>query len=342
MADERMLPWLVQADPPDVGWLDGATVMVTGAGGAIGGELCRQLAPLWPDGRLVLVDRDDNGLYRTLMAIDRRCPAERPEVVVADITYAEDVVNLLWEHRPHVVFHAAAFKDVVLGERYPWYVVSQNVIGTASVVDAARRVGVKAFVNVSTDKAADPTSIMGASKRLAERIVAGAAMRSEGRFLSVRFGNVAGGRTSALELFAAQIDDGGPVTLTDPAVSRYWMTLSQAVGLMLTAARHQPSGHVGVLEMGRPRTLGEIAQELMHRRGRMVGIEVIGLRPGEKRHETLLSHEEAEFVRPLCDGVNVVPVAPLTRSEERQIADRLAKGVIDGRLHVTGLAEFAA
>jgi FlaA1/EpsC-like NDP-sugar epimerase len=172
-----------------------------------------------------------------------------------------------------------------------------------------------------------------------------AAEQTGRRYVSVRFGNVVGGRTSVFELFVRQIDAGGPVTITDPIAARYWMTLSEAVSLMLIAARHQPTRHVGVLDMGEPRTLSDIASELMAVMGRQVPVEVIGLQRGEKQREVLLSPEEARFVRPLYDGdgvrlpVDVVAVVPVSPPEERQMASRLARGAIDVRLRATGLTD---
>ena len=348
MADESLHRWLARPSPPsDLSWLDDMTVLVTGAGGSIGGELCRQLAAvgMWEEHRLVMVDRDDNGLLRTLYDIDRRADCTRPELVVADVTEV-DVHSVMQMFTPDVVFHAAAFKDVVLGQTNPKLVVATNVGGTDRTLSAAWAAGVEVFVNVSTDKAVEPTSIMGASKRLAERMVA--RHQEDVRYVSVRFGNVVGSQASSLELFRRQILGGGPVTLVHPDVARYWMTLGEAVSLMLTAGRLAAAGTVTVLDMGPEVHVFDMVLDVMRAEGREVDIEWIGLRPGEKLHEALIAEEERPWYERLADEAGnrlpmwTVPVVPIHLEEEFEIARELGRGRIDARLVRTGLSEHLA
>jgi FlaA1/EpsC-like NDP-sugar epimerase len=349
MADESLHAGLARGSAPaDLSWLDGATVLVTGAGGSIGGELCRQLAAagLWRRRRLVLVDRDDNGLLRTLYAIDERADCTRRELVLCDVTDGS-IDRVMKEYRPDVVFHAAAFKDVVLGESNPHLVVAQNVGGSDRVLSAAHEWNVDVFVNVSTDKAVAPSSVMGGTKRLVERMVARHHARNA-RFVSVRFGNVVGSEASALELFRRQVRAGGPVTLVDPDVTRYWMSLGEAVSLMLTAGRLAEDGTVSVLHMGEAVRVLDMVNDVMRAEGVEVPIEYIGLRPGEKLHEELMTAEERRHAEPLLDldGAELpmwsIPVVPVDLEEQYELAVRLGRGLIDGRLAHSGLSSYLA
>ena len=230
-------------------------VLVTGAGGSIGSELCRQLARFEPSA-LIMLDRDESGLHATQLSIEGRALLDSPNLVLADIRDAARIREVFEEHRPHVVFHAAALKHLPLLERFPDEAWKSNVVGTQNVIAAAQAVGVDHFVNISTDKAADPVSVLGSSKRITERLTSyagqDAGQGAGGRFVSVRFGNVLGSRGSVLTIFRQQLEHGGPITVTDPEVTRYFMTVQEAVRLTVFAGAIGDSGDVLVLDMGQP------------------------------------------------------------------------------------------
>jgi FlaA1/EpsC-like NDP-sugar epimerase len=212
--------------------------------------------------------------------------------------------------RPDVVFHAAALKHLNMLEQYPDEAWKTNVLGTRNVLEASRAVGVSHFINISTDKAADPTSVLGHTKRVAERLTATYAGQSPGRFLSVRFGNVLGSRGSVLETFAAQIARGGPVTVTHPDVTRYFMTVSEAVQLVIQAGAIGSTGEVLVLDMGDPVRIADLAAALIDLENRPINVLFTGLRPGEKLQETLFGTGEQDS-RPVHPQISHVPVSPL-------------------------------
>jgi FlaA1/EpsC-like NDP-sugar epimerase len=216
------------------------------------------------------------------------------------------------EHWPHVVFHAAALKHLSLLERFPSEAVSTNVHGTERLLELSVEYGVERFVNISSDKAADPISVLGASKRITERLTADAAERASGEYLSVRFGNVLGSRGSILPLFRAQIEAGGPLTVTHPDVTRFFMTVEEAVQLVIQAGALGRDGGVLVLDMGEPVEIVEVARRLIAESGRSIPIEYTGLRPGEKLHETLVGPDETVSARchPLISHVPVPPLGP--------------------------------
>jgi FlaA1/EpsC-like NDP-sugar epimerase/dTDP-4-amino-4,6-dideoxygalactose transaminase/lipopolysaccharide/colanic/teichoic acid biosynthesis glycosyltransferase len=298
-------------------YLRGKRVLVTGAGGSIGSELCRQIARFEP-AHLIMVDRDESALHGVQLSIEGRALLDSPDVVLVDLRDRPAMERLLRERRPEVIFHAAALKHLPLLERYPGEAVQSNVWLTADLLAAAADAGVEKFVNISTDKAADPTSVLGYSKRIAERLTAHFAERAPGSFVSVRFGNVLGSRGSVLHAFRAQIEAGGPVTVTDPEVSRYFMTVHEAVQLVIQAAAvhggETPgrSGEVLVLDMGEPVRLDDVARRLIAESGRPVGIVYTGLRPGEKLHEDLFGEGErvGRRVHPLISHVAVPPLDP--------------------------------
>ncbi len=280
-------------------------VLVTGAGGSIGSELARQLAELQPS-RLVLVDHDDSLLHAAEHSIaeDRRAGCE---FLLGDIRDISRLHQIFEQHRPEVVFHAAALKHVpaleaAIGEGW-----KTNVLGTANVLDAAQAVGVRRFVNISTDKAAEPLSVLGLTKRIAERITSAAAGDSGSDFVSVRFGNVIGSRGSVLETFERQIAAGGPVTVTHPDINRYFMSVREAVRLTLQAAAIGSGGEVMVLDMGTPVRIVDVARQLIEQRGGGIEIVFTGLRPGEKMSEVLLGPGEVarRDRHPMIDHVNV-------------------------------------
>ena len=273
------------------GYLTNRRVLVTGAGGSIGSELCRQISRFGP-GELIMLDRDESALHGTQLSLDGRALLDTPDVVLADIRDAITLRRIFIERRPDVVFHAAALKHLPMLEQYPDEAWKTNVLGTLNVLDAAQSSGVGVFVNISTDKAANPTSVLGYSKRIAERLTAAVAHEAPGRYLSVRFGNVLGSRGSVLTAFADQIAHGGPVTVTHPEVTRYFMTVPESVQLVIQAAAIGRDGEALVLDMGEPVRILDVARQLIGMSGRDVEIVFTGLRPGEKLHEELLAPGE--------------------------------------------------
>nr|WP_249419811.1 nucleoside-diphosphate sugar epimerase/dehydratase [Rhabdothermincola salaria] len=290
------------------GYLQDRRVLVTGAGGSIGSEICRQVAVFGP-AELVMLDRDESALHALQLDLSGRAMLDSRNLVVADIRDRDRMFEVFREHRPQVVFHAAALKHLPLLEMHPCEGVKTNVYGTLNVLDAAGSVDVTEFVNISTDKAADPTSVLGYSKRLAEGLTTWAAGQYPGRFLSVRFGNVLGSRGSVLTAFRSQIEAGGPVTVTDPDVTRYFMTVSEAVHLVVQAGAVGADGEALVLDMGEPVKIDDVARQLVAQSPRPVEIVYTGLRPGEKLHEVLLAEGENDHrpAHPLISHV-VVPV----------------------------------
>lgn len=293
------------------GYVTGKRVLVTGAGGSIGSELSRQLYRFAP-ASLVLLDRDESALHAVQLSIEGRALLDSRNLVVCDIRDADRVAQIFEEHRPEVVFHAAALKHLPLLEMHPAEALKTNVWGTQVLVDAALASGVERFVNISTDKAADPCSVLGYSKRLAERLTAAAAHHGDGVFLSVRFGNVLGSRGSVLTAFAKQIEAGGPVTVTDPAVTRYFMTVEEAVQLVIQAGAVGRDGEALVLDMGEPVKIDDVAKRLIADADRPIEIVYTGLRDGEKLHEVLLGADEVGS-SPMHPRISHVAVPPLAQ-----------------------------
>jgi FlaA1/EpsC-like NDP-sugar epimerase len=292
-------------------YLRGRRVLVTGAGGSIGAELCRQITAYGP-AELMMLDRDESALHAVQLRIHGEAWLDRPEVILADIRDAEALCEIFERRRPEVVFHAAALKHVNMLEQYPAEGWKTNVLGTRNVLAAAVAVGTTHLINVSTDKAADPVNVLGRTKRMAERITASYAQHHRGRFLSVRFGNVLGSRGSVLETFAAQIARGGPVTVTDAEVTRYFMTIPEAVQLVIQAGAIGTGGEALVLDMGQPVRIAQMAEALIAMDGRPIDIEYSGLRSGEKLHEALFGSAETDLrpVHPLISHVSVPPLTP--------------------------------
>lgn len=294
----------------------GRRVLVTGAGGSIGSELCRQILRFQP-AELIMLDRDESALHAVQLSLYGRAMLDGSDTVLADIRDARAVDEVFARHRPEIVFHAAALKHLPLLEAYPLEAWKTNVVGTLHVLNAARKHSVSTFMNISTDKAADPCSVLGYSKRVAERLTAAAASRGGGKFVSVRFGNVLGSRGSVLTTFERQIADGGPVTVTHPDVTRYFMTISEACQLVLQAASSGRSGEVLVLDMGEPIRILEVAKMLIGRADRSdLDIVFTGLRRGEKMHEDLFATHEPRDVRPAHHLISHVPVQPLSIQEQ--------------------------
>lgn len=271
--------------------LTGKVVLVTGAGGSIGSEIARQVSNFKP-ARLVLLDRDESGLHATQLSIYGQGLLNTRDIVLCDIRDSEALGKIFAEHRPAVVFHAAALKHFPLLEMYPDEAWKTNVLGTMNVLQHAADSGVERFVNISTDKAADPSTVLGETKRLAERLTSWFAAHHQHNFVSVRFGNVLGSRGSVIHTFRRQINSGHPVTVTDPDVERFFMTIPEACELTLQAAAIGEPGDVLVLDMGTPVKILDVAQQLIASSGSNVDIVFTGLRPGEKLTEVLFAENE--------------------------------------------------
>jgi FlaA1/EpsC-like NDP-sugar epimerase len=294
-------------------YVRGRRVLVTGAGGSIGSELCRQLYRFEP-AELMMLDRDESGLHGVQLSIHGRARLDSPDLLLADIRDVEQVQRIFEERRPEVVFHAAALKHLGLLERHPGESVKTNVWGTLTVLRAAQSVGVSHFVNISTDKAANPISVLGYSKRITERLTAQIATETaHGRYLSVRFGNVLGSRGSVLTSFTAQVAAGGPLTVTDPDVTRYFMTIQEAVQLVIQAGAIGRSAETLVLDMGSPVRILDVAERLAAQATRPIDIVYTGLMYGEKLHEDLFAAGEIDIraVHPLVSHVAGSPVGSI-------------------------------
>ncbi|BBH71605.1 dTDP-glucose 4,6-dehydratase [Actinoplanes sp. OR16] len=291
------------------GYLEGRRVLVTGAGGSIGSELCRQVARFNP-AKLVMLDRDESGLHAVQLSLDGRGMLDDRNLVVADIRDQQRLDEVFAEHRPHVVFHAAALKHLPLLEMHPSEALKTNIIGTYQILQTAMRHNVDRLVNISTDKAADPCSVLGYSKRITERLTAAADASADGTYCSVRFGNVLGSRGSVLTAFAAQVEAGGPITVTHPDVNRYFMTVQEAVRLVIQAGALDSNGEVLVLDMGDPVRIADVAKRIADAADAHIQIVYTGLRPGEKIAEILLGPDEPDH-RPNHPLISQAPVPPL-------------------------------
>ncbi|HDX9654550.1 MULTISPECIES: polysaccharide biosynthesis protein [Bacillus] len=286
----------VQLDDKGIGEkIKDKTVLITGAGGSIGSEICRQVLKYKP-AKMVLLGHGENSIYHIEMEL-RTKYREQAEFVteIADIQDRNKMFEIMKKHKPFVVYHAAAHKHVPLMERNPEEAVKNNIIGTKNVVEAADTFGINTFVMVSTDKAVNPTNVMGATKRVAEMVVQHMAMISKTRFVAVRFGNVLGSRGSVIPLFKKQIQSGGPVTVTHPDITRYFMTIPEASRLVIQAGSLARGGELFVLDMGEPVKIADLAKNLIQLSGysiEEIGIEYSGLRPGEKMYEELLNDNE--------------------------------------------------
>lgn len=295
------------------GYLTGARVLVTGAGGSIGSVLCEQISRFHP-AELIMVDRCETGLQTAQLMVNGNGLLSTKETVLADIRDSDAVRQLFEEHRPQVVFHAAALKHLPVLERYPEEGWKTNVVGTLNVLEAAAAVGVERFVNISTDKATNPTSVLGHTKRAAEQLTAWMGQQTEGRYLSVRFGNVIGSRGSMLPTFTRLIEQGGPLTITHPDVTRYFMTIPEACQLVLQAGGIGTPGEVMILDMGEPVKILNIAKRMIAMSSKDIEIIYTGLRDGEKLHEELVS--DSEDVRPSSHPkISRTAVEPMSISE---------------------------
>lgn len=276
-------------------YLRGKTILVTGGGGSIGSELCRQIASRNPE-KLIIFDIYENNAYDIQQELRRKYPDLNLIVLIGSVRSSQRLNEVFAAYRPDIVYHAAAHKHVPLMEDSPEEAIKNNVMGTLQTVQAADRYGAKRFVLISTDKAVNPTNIMGASKRLCEMIVQMYNHQSKTEFVAVRFGNVLGSNGSVIPLFKNQIKNGGPVTVTHPDIIRYFMTIPEAVSLVLQAGAFAKGGEIFVLDMGEPVKILNLANNLIQLSGLKPGedIEIVftGLRPGEKLYEELLMDEE--------------------------------------------------
>ncbi len=288
----------VNLDTPELQrFLAGKNVLITGAGGSIGSEICRQSMKFCPR-RIILLDQAENNLFEIDRELRHRWVGAEIIPVVADISDATRIARVFDEHRPQVVFHCAAHKHVPMMELNPGEAIKNNVLGTRIVADAALAAGSAAFVMVSTDKAVNPTSVMGAAKRCAELYIQSlnTGDKPATRFVAVRFGNVLGSSGSVVPIFRKQIEAGGPVTVTHPEMKRYFMTIAEASQLVMQAGAIGQGGEIFILDMGEPIQILELAEEMIRRFGLKPGediaIEFTGIRPGEKLYEELACADE--------------------------------------------------
>ncbi len=273
----------------------GKVVMVSGGGGSIGSELCRQIMRFSPE-RLIILDIYENNAYDIQMELNAQYPGNQPAVLIASVRDRVRLQEIFKEYKPDLVFHAAAHKHVPLMETSPGEAIKNNVFGTYNLALTAHEFGVEKFVMISTDKAVNPTNIMGASKRLCEMIIQCMEKISETDFVAVRFGNVLGSNGSVIPLFERQISKGGPVKVTHKDVTRFFMTIPEAAQLVIQAACYAKGGEIFVLDMGKPVKIYDLAENLIRLSGHIpnvdIKIEVVGLRPGEKLYEELLMDQE--------------------------------------------------
>ena len=286
----------VKVDLEDIAmYLGGKVVLVTGGGGSIGSELCRQVASFGPK-KLVILDIYENNLYDILNELIKNYPGLDIVPIIASVRDIARLDEIFEQYRPHIVFHAAAHKHVPLMEDHPEEAVKNNVFGTWNVAQCADKYSAGRFVLISTDKAVNPTNVMGATKRIAEMIIQAINSKSRTEFVAVRFGNVLGSNGSVIPLFKKQIAQGGPVTVTHPDITRFFMTIPEAVQLVIQAGSMAEGGEIFVLDMGQPVKIMDLAKNLIRLSGfepyEDIDIEITGLRPGEKLYEELLMNEE--------------------------------------------------
>ena len=276
-------------------FLEGKVIMVTGGGGSIGSELCRQIARENPK-KLLIFDIYENNAYEIQQELRRKYPNVHFETLIGSVRNTNRLESIFKEYKPDVIYHAAAHKHVPLMEESPNEAIKNNVFGTYKLSKAAAEFGVKKFVLISTDKAVNPTNIMGASKRLCEMIIQMMNRNTDTDFVAVRFGNVLGSNGSVIPLFKKQIEEGGPVTVTDPRIIRYFMTIPEAVALVLQAGLYAKGGEIFVLDMGDPVKIDDMARNLIRLSGYEPDVDIkikyTGLRPGEKLYEEMLMSEE--------------------------------------------------
>jgi FlaA1/EpsC-like NDP-sugar epimerase len=335
-------------------YVSGKTVLVTGAGGSIGSEICRQICRFGPR-KIVLLGHGENSIYLIDMELRRQYQGKMEIIpVIGDIQDRERIFEVMEQHRPNVVYHAAAHKHVPLMEYNPREAVKNNIFGTRNVAEAADTFGVSTFVMISSDKAVNPPNVMGATKRFAELIIQSLAAQSRTKFVAVRFGNVLGSRGSVIPLFKKQIQAGGPVTVTHPEMTRYFMTIPEASRLVIQAGSLAKGGEIFVLDMGEPVKIVDLAVNLIKLSGYTVeeiGIKFSGLRPGEKMYEELLNanevHPEQIFPKIHIGKANVVHAEVLSQlinkllhMSEMEMHDTLI-AVANNKYDVKALASLA-
>lgn len=278
-----------------LGYVKGKTILVTGGGGSIGSEICRQLAG-HDVGHLIIFDIYENNAYQIQKSLEWEFPDLNLTVLIGSVRDERRLESIFSKYWPDIVFHAAAHKHVPLMEDSPNEAIKNNVIGTLKTARTASHYQVKKFILISTDKAVNPTNIMGASKRLCEMVIQLIGRHSTTEFAAVRFGNVLGSNGSVIPLFRRQIEHGGPVTVTHPDIIRYFMTIPEAVSLVLEAGAYAKNGQIFVLNMGDPVRIADLAKNMIRLSGyepeKEIKIKYIGLRPGEKLYEELLMNEE--------------------------------------------------
>lgn len=322
-----------------IDYVAGRTVLVTGGGGTIGSELCRQIAEHDPK-RLVIFDIYENNAYDIQNELRRKYPELDLVTLIGSVRDSKRLESVFKTYRPDIVYHAAAHKHVPLMEDSPNEAIKNNVFGTLKTAQCADKYGAKKFVLISTDKAVNPTNIMGASKRMCEMIIQSYNKRSETEFVAVRFGNVLGSNGSVIPLFKKQIEAGGPVTVTDPDIIRYFMTIPEAVTLVLQAGASAKGGEIFVLDMGKPVKILTLAENLIRLSGftphKDIKIEFIGLRPGEKLYEEMLMAEEG--IRETENELIYIG-HPIELDEEKFFAslDRLQKAMYDDSADIRGI-----
>ena len=276
--------------------LKGKRILITGAGGSIGSELARQVYRYQP-AFVGILDRDESAIHATQLSIDGQGLLDSDTLILADIRDRDWICQVIKSIKPDIVFHAAALKHLPLLERFPEEGHKTNVIGTQNILDAAQECNVNVFINISTDKAADPSCVLGRTKLMTERMTASVLSSNGNRYLSVRFGNVLGSRGSVLTAFRHQIANGGPVTVTDPEVTRYFMTIPEAVHLVLQAAVIGEHSETLILDMGEPIKIDDVAKHMIEKSGRDISIVYTGLRPGEKSAEVLFATTEVAVTK---------------------------------------------
>lgn len=301
-------------------------ILVSGAGGSIGSEICRQVTNFKPK-KLILVGHGENSIYTIHMELQQRSFGTDMIPIIADIQDRARIFEVIEQYKPDVIYHAAAHKHVPLMEDNPREAVKNNIFGTKNIAEAAHEFDVKNFVMISTDKAVNPPNVMGATKRIAEMVVQNLAKNSQTKFAAVRFGNVLGSRGSVIPLFKKQIAAGGPVTVTHPDMTRYFMTIPEASRLVLQAGTLAGNGEIFVLDMGKPVKIVDLAKNLIQLSGfteEEIKIEFTGLRPGEKMYEELLNKEEIqkEHVFP---GIHIGKAVPLNNNELIEVLDSIIK-----------------
>lgn len=316
-------------------YVSGQTVLITGAGGSIGSELARKIIKFKPL-KLILLDRAENSLFEIINEIKSMAPNIDCELALCDIQNRSGLVRVFEKTLPNIIFHAAAYKHVSLMENYPTEAVFNNIVGSRNLLDVAVGFQVLMFVNISTDKSVNPSSVMGASKRVVESLVYYAGRRvSKGRYVSVRFGNVIGSSGSVIPLFKKQIAQGGPVTVTDPKMTRYFMTISDAVNLVLQVASFGKPGKIYLLDMGKPVKILDLAKQLVKDAGLLLNkdikIEFIGIRPGEKLDEQLYDEQYESKKNTAHEKIFELSIVPIPELEKQILIleDRADKGEVD-------------